>query len=518
MELNLYVVREHLEKEFTLGRQRLMEERLFRHVTCYLGEDVLDPAALYIVESGSLAAFLRAGGADACSAVIAGSDGEAALAAEGDLAFLSVCPEEGRSVLLALLSSLQRMLDTLHEWETRLSDLRGRGRPMREFLQVGYEIIRNPMILYDSSYLITATTQKFHAPPEVPAWNSLIAAGYWIPEFRSVVRAENWHSQSNRATYYETNNFERNGAITAFTHHACYLGTLFVMEYFQPISKGDLRLIQIFSDYLLQELLDTEQGNVQTSAMDTFVHTLLFSDSNSYPAEFINYHLAGLGWKEQDSFYVILFSDMFRGKQPRQYAPEHIHRWFPDSYCLEIKDRLMAIVRADPDEMEAITGTLAELVRDSVMKCGISAPSSTFLGIRYAYRQAEAALSIGEMLSPTFWSYKYEDYSVEHVVSFALKSVRLETICHPAVLALDREDRETGSQYIATLDAYLSSDGNLKKLADAMHMHRNTLQYRLNRIAQLTGIHFDDGNENNRLYLSIKLLRVYRASGPDLPA
>ena len=81
---------------------------------------------------------------------------------------------------------------------------------------------------------------------------------------------------------------------------------------------------------------------------------------------------------------------------------------------------------------------------------------------------------------------------------------------------MDREDRETGSQYIPTLEAYLSSDGNLKKLADAMHMHRNTLQYRLNRISQITGIHFDDGIQSNRLYLSIKLLRVYRAAGPDL--
>ena len=47
-------------------------------------------------------------------------------------------------------------------------------------------------------------------------------------------------------------------------------------------------------------------------------------------------------------------------------------------------------------------------------------------------------------------------------------------------------------------------------------MHRNTLQYRLNRISQITGIHFDDGIQSNRLYLSIKLLRVYRAAGPDL--
>ena len=524
MELSLYVVKEHLEKEFSLGREHLDEERLFRRVTCYLGEDELDSAALYILEAGQAEGFLRSAGAERCSAVIVSgepADGpwaEAAGQQVPGLAFLSVQVPGGAPALPAVLASVQRLLDRLRDWENRLLDLRGRGRAMREFLQVGYEVIQNPMILYDSSYLITATTQKFHSVPEVSAWNSLVAAGYWIPEFRSVVRAENWHSQSNCTTYYETNSFECNGAITAFSHHACYLGTLFVMEYFHPISKGDLRLIQIFSDYLLQELLDTEQTGTHASAMDTFVHTLLFSDSNSYPAEFINYHLAGLGWKEQDTFYVILFSDMFRGKQPRQYAPEYIHRWFPDSYCLEVKDQLVAIIRADPEELESITGTLAELLRDSLMKCGISAPASTFPGIRFGYRQAGAALSIGEMLDPTFWSYKYEDYSVEYLVSFALKSVRLETICHPAILVLDREDRETGSQYIATLDAYLSSDGNLKKLADAMHMHRNTLQYRLNRISQLTGIHFDDGNENQRLYLSIKLLRVYRAAGPDLMA
>ena len=64
MELSLYVVKEHLEKEFSLGREHLDEERLFRRVTCYLGEDELDSAALYILEAGQAEGFLRSAGAE----------------------------------------------------------------------------------------------------------------------------------------------------------------------------------------------------------------------------------------------------------------------------------------------------------------------------------------------------------------------------------------------------------------------------------------------------------------------
>ena len=42
MELSLYVVKEHLEKEFSLGCEHLVEDRLFRRMTCYLGEDTAD--------------------------------------------------------------------------------------------------------------------------------------------------------------------------------------------------------------------------------------------------------------------------------------------------------------------------------------------------------------------------------------------------------------------------------------------------------------------------------------------
>ena len=170
---------------------------------------------------------------------------------------------------------------------------------------------------------------------------------------------------------------------------------------------------------------------------------------------------------------------------------------------------MVAIVHADETELDEATGKLAELIRESVMKCGISNRLESFMGVCYGYRQAQAALQMGELLDPMFWCYRFRDYSVEYTVSFALQSVSLEILCHPAVVQLAKEDEANSTQYVSTLDAFLSGGKNLTRLAGAMHVHRNTLQYRLNRIAQLTGIDYNDENEMKQCYLSIRMLRVY---------
>lgn len=48
-------------------------------------------------------------------------------------------------------------------------------------------------------------------------------------------------------------------------------------------------------------------------------------------------------------------------------------------------------------------------------------------------------------------------------------------------------DQERSSQLLKTLRCYLSNGGNLLRTAQTLFIHRNTLQYRLDRIGQITG-------------------------------
>jgi hypothetical protein len=61
-----------------------------------------------------------------------------------------------------------------------------------------------------------------------------------------------------------------------------------------------------------------------------------------------------------------------------------------------------------------------------------------------------------------------------------------------------------------TLEVYLDQAGNVAKAAAALHIHRQTLYYRLSRIEALTGCDLGDGRARLLLHMSVKLARLGR--------
>lgn len=510
MKLNLDVVRELLEGKFPLLSANVQPQRLFDNVKYYLGQAVLSDFTLYLVPEHRQAAFLELyRHSVSASAVFFPSPERGGGPELPDVPSALMFQVESMEQQLEVLSIIQEKLDELQSWETRLADMRGQGYPMQEFLKVGYEVIQNPIILYNSEYLIIGNAQPYHIKIEDDMWNTLLAAGFWVPEARSNVRTEKFNPLNNQATYFDTNLFEHNCIITRFVTNTAHLGTLAVLEYLHPVTPGSLHLVQMFSDIIHLELCKLAKRNGSNrNSMDNFIRMALTSPPPSLNKKYLDLSLMQMGWRESDAYHVLVFKDMFPN-QSKEYIPEYIRKCFPESYCLKIDKQLVAVIRTNGVELDTITSQLAALLRESVMKCGSSA-CFPFSSIQYAYQQASAALQMGEILDPTFWYYRFCDYSMEYIASFALQSVSLETICEPAVLSLDREDQASGSEYIQTLESYLAAGSNLKKLADTLHMHRNTLQYRLSRIAQMTGIDYQDEVEMKKLYLSIKLLRLSR--------
>ncbi|KQS56665.1 hypothetical protein ASG36_16500 [Geodermatophilus sp. Leaf369] len=60
----------------------------------------------------------------------------------------------------------------------------------------------------------------------------------------------------------------------------------------------------------------------------------------------------------------------------------------------------------------------------------------------------------------------------------------------------------------ATLAAWLDAGGNAPAAADALHVHRTTLHYRLDRVRELTGADLDDGATRLRLHLGLAVAEL----------
>jgi DNA-binding PucR family transcriptional regulator len=74
------------------------------------------------------------------------------------------------------------------------------------------------------------------------------------------------------------------------------------------------------------------------------------------------------------------------------------------------------------------------------------------------------------------------------------------------VAALQRLDRRHGTTYVQTLTAYLDWFGDLNAAAESIHIHRNTLRYRLRKLCELVALDLTDSTERLVCHLELRLL------------
>ena len=75
-------------------------------------------------------------------------------------------------------------------------------------------------------------------------------------------------------------------------------------------------------------------------------------------------------------------------------------------------------------------------------------------------------------------------------------------------------DEQYASDLVGTLDAYLAQNCNMNATAQAIHAHRHTVSYRLERVRELTGLDPFTSEDRERLGLGLK---AYRIIAPRLP-
>lgn len=80
-----------------------------------------------------------------------------------------------------------------------------------------------------------------------------------------------------------------------------------------------------------------------------------------------------------------------------------------------------------------------------------------------------------------------------------------EDFCDAAIEGLARLDEQGEAQYVRSLHAYLSSGLNLRRAAETMGIHRNTLAYRMRRIEARFALNLGDMNTCFELLFSLWL-------------
>ena len=82
-------------------------------------------------------------------------------------------------------------------------------------------------------------------------------------------------------------------------------------------------------------------------------------------------------------------------------------------------------------------------------------------------------------------------------------------LAHPAITFLTRYDEEKDSNLRLTLYFYLLSDKSIAETAKRMHMHRNTVMYKIRKVTEMCRLDLDNPHLCERLLFSCQLARYF---------
>lgn len=142
------------------------------------------------------------------------------------------------------------------------------------------------------------------------------------------------------------------------------------------------------------------------------------------------------------------------------------------------------------------------------LESGVSKIASGVDEIRNCYYHAMDALSMGRRVEKKGNVYLYCRQEPLHILQRALSETEQVQIYEETVASLGRYDRENNTEFLYTLEKYMENNYSVVQTAEALFIHRNTMTGRLNKIAEILNVDWQDYRKCQMLRIGIDVRKL----------
>lgn len=140
--------------------------------------------------------------------------------------------------------------------------------------------------------------------------------------------------------------------------------------------------------------------------------------------------------------------------------------------------------------------------------CGIGRVAKNLQSIPQSFREAQQALEIGRRLFGEDKQHSFARLGVYRLLFYLDGQSELADFYQETLGPLLHHDARNDGTLIETLEGFFRCNGNLSETARTMHLHRNSLLYRLGRIEELLGRSLEDPELRLSLQIALKIHHV----------
>lgn len=156
---------------------------------------------------------------------------------------------------------------------------------------------------------------------------------------------------------------------------------------------------------------------------------------------------------------------------------------------------------------KSLLNELGNQIDPTQLTIGIGNSIDFISDITKSYNQAVNAIMAKEIAEQNKNIVRYNSIGILQLFFEAENIHFLKSYYKTVLNKLINYDKKNNTELVKTLGAFLQENCNIIKTADRLFIHRNTLNYRINRICEIMQRNFEDANDRNELYTAILAMK-----------
>lgn len=418
----------------------------------------------------------------------------------------------GKTELETVFNLVQDIFISSQEMQSnapRFLDSLVHGRGLQHILDIGYELLKNPIVLFDTKSNLIAHSANIETDDPVNA--ELLKNGRLSNDTINFIWETDHQKSLNTKRYpyyFKSEKLKYNRIVGNIYNDKKKVALMVVWENERPFNDKDIDLVAQLCEIISSEMQRSEYyRNMKDVLFESFMADLL--DGKTKYIEPAIKRFNSMDWKLKRYLFLLVidisgFDSSFREISRIRDTIEYMIK---DCRAFIYNHRVLALISRDTAELRPSDELkdLSQFLRDNSMYAGISKCFSNMAEIQVYFTQAVKAIELGSHISDKV-IFPYEEYQIFRLLEAGAAQEDLMRLCHSALLTLLEHDKGNNTDYLKTLYIYLANGQDSSNTAIAMHTHRNTVLYRVSRIKELLDIDFKNGELVFQLMLSYKIL------------
>ena len=291
------------------------------------------------------------------------------------------------------------------------------------------------------------------------------------------------------------------------------IGNILLLECEKQIDPDDYNYLILISEIISKELGKKQfYKNTKNVLSEEILYDLL--ENNIENRALIKERLKNCTLVFSKHIFVIVINiSNFELKQSvySRYLSPTLLTLFPMSNSIYYNGAIVIIDdREEFVEKEDKIRLVKNFLIENKLKMGISSEFTSIEDCSIYYHQAIRSLEIGNILGEEEYIYKHEDIEPYNFIYIAKNHLLKEDFYNNSIYILKKFDKINSSELYKTLYIYLKNNHNMTKSSEELFIHRNTLRYRLQKIADLIGLELDENDNSFKLYYACKSINFYK--------